>query len=215
MPTLQRFGAVGLHAPTPTTIGRHFMSSGPDFQVPWSISSPAVIAGGPGRLRIAAAVAWKRPSARGIGAEVGRAERARMTKEVAVPKVLPRIADVAPDKLPLTLRVRWQHGESLVDVSGVRHLPRVCPLREDRTVPPGSIERRDGRGLDRRIDIAASTLWRWRQERSGNPDYGVPCQRERKAYTLDRRPGRSCSRRMVPTTNRTKADPRTVALVLE
>ena len=114
-------------------------------------------------------------------------------------KTLPRIADVAPgveprgspDKTPLTLRVRWQHGgESLVDVSGLVGAFRVyAPLREDqalfRRVHVGE-QGTDVTWTDE-IDMAADTLWRLAQEQSGETltAEAFHAWRERKAYTLD------------------------------
>ena len=114
-------------------------------------------------------------------------------------KMLPRVADVAPGKAPLTLRVRWQHGgESLVDVSGLVGTFRVyAPLREDwalfRRVRVGEhgtdVVWTDEPDTERQseIDMAADTLWRLAREQSGETltAEAFRAWRERKAYTLD------------------------------
>jgi len=143
-------------------------------------------------------------------------------------KVLPRIADVAPgaepkgspDKAPLTLRVRWQHGrESLVDVSGLVGSFRVyAPLREDgalfRQVHVG--EHGTDVAWTDEIDMAADTLWRLAQEQSGETltAEAFRAWRERKAYTLDGAArALGLSRRMVAYYEQgEKPIPRTVAL---
>src|SRR5690242_19837197 len=105
---------------------------------------------------------------RGSRAQVGRAQRARMT----VPKkVLPRIVAVAPAKQPWTLRVQWNRGEeSVVDISGIIGSFRVyAPLRKSpklfRRVHVGE------HGTDivwtDEIDMAADTVWRLAQEQTG------------------------------------------------
>ena len=143
-------------------------------------------------------------------------------------KTLPRIADVAPgveprgspDKTPLTLRVRWQHGgESLVDVSGLVGAFRVyAPLREDRAlfcrVHVGE-QGTDVTWTDE-IDMAADTLWRLAQEQSGETltAEAFRAWRERKAYTLDGAArALGLSRRMVAYYEQgEKPIPRTVTL---
>jgi len=138
-----------------------------------------------------------------------------------VPKrTLPRIADVAPGKAPLTLRVRWQHGgESLVDVSGLVGAFRVYgPLREDRAlfrqVHVGEYGA-DVAWTDE-IDMAADTLWRLAQEQSGETltAEAFRAWRERKAYTLDGAArALGLSRRMVAYYEQgEKPIPRTVTL---
>lgn len=135
-------------------------------------------------------------------------------------KTLPRIADVAPGKVSLTLRVRWQHGgESLVDVSGPVGAFRVyAALREDRAlfcqVHVGEY------GVDvawtDEIDMAADMLWRLAQEQSGETlsAKAFRAWRERKAYTLDGAArALGLSRRMVAYYEQgEKPIPRTVAL---
>ena len=106
-------------------------------------------------------------------------------------KTLPRIAAVAADKKPLTLRVRWDKAdESSVDVSGIVETFRVYePLRRS---PELFIRVRVGEyGADvvwsGEIDMSADTLWRLAREQSGatmSPD-AFKHWRERKAYTLD------------------------------
>jgi len=135
-------------------------------------------------------------------------------------KTLPRIADVAPGKSLLTLRVRWQHGgESLVDVSGLVGSFRVyAPLREDRAlfrqVHVGEHET-DVAWTDE-IDMAADTLWRLAQEQSGETltAEAFRAWRERKAYTLDGAArALGLSRRMVAYYEQgEKPIPRTVTL---
>ncbi len=122
-------------------------------------------------------------------------------------RTLPRVADVAPGKAPLTLRVSWQHGgESLVDVSGLVGALRVyAPLREDRalfrrvrvgehgTDVAWTDETDAGRQSEpdaerqSEIDMAADTLWRLAREQSGETltAEAFRAWRERKAYTLD------------------------------
>ena len=79
-------------------------------------------------------------------------------------RMLPRIADVAPGKAPLTLWVRWQHGgECLVDVSGLVSAFRAyAPRREARAVD--SQVRVGEHGADvvwtDEIYMTADTLWR-------------------------------------------------------
>ena len=135
-------------------------------------------------------------------------------------KVLPRIADVAPDKSPLTLWVRWQHGgESLVDVSGLVGAFRVyAPLCENqalfRQVRVG--EHGTDVAWTDEIDMAADTLWRLAQEQSGETLTATAFRawRERKAYTLDgAAQALGLSRRMVAYYEQgEKPIPRTVAL---
>ena len=135
-------------------------------------------------------------------------------------KTLPRIADVAPDTSPLTLRVRWQHGgESLVDVSGLVDTFRVyAPLCEDpalfRCVHVG--EHGTDVAWTDEIDMAADTLWRLAQEQSGETltAEGFRAWRERKAYTLDGAArALGLSRRMVAYYEQgEKPIPRTVTL---
>ena len=106
-------------------------------------------------------------------------------------KTLPRIAAVAADKKPLTLRIRWAKAEeSLVDVSGLVETFRVYePLRHSPDL--FSQARLGEHGADvvwsDEIDMSADTLWRLAQEQSGatmSPD-AFRNWRERKAYTLD------------------------------
>ena len=135
-------------------------------------------------------------------------------------KTLPRIADIAPGKAPLTLQVRWQHGgESLVDVSGLVGTFRVyAPLRKDRAlfrrVHVGEYGA-DVAWTDE-IDMAADTLWRLAQEQSGETlsAEAFRAWRERKAYTLDGAArALGLSRRMVAYYEQgEKPIPRTVTL---
>lgn len=135
-------------------------------------------------------------------------------------KILPRIAAVAADKKPMTLRIRWDKGdESRVDVSGLIETFRVyAPLRRSpelfRQVRLGEL------GTDvvwnDEIDMAAETLWRLAQEQSGatmSPD-AFRRWRERKAYTLDTAAqALGLSRRMVAYYEQgAKPIPRIVAL---
>ncbi len=135
-------------------------------------------------------------------------------------RTLPRIADVAPGKAPLSLRVHWQHGgESLVDVSGLVGAFRVyAPLREDRALFRQVHVGEHGTDLawTDEIDMAADTLWRLAQEQSGETLTAAAFRawRERKAYTLDGAArALGLSRRMVAYYEQgEKPIPRTVAL---
>ena len=135
-------------------------------------------------------------------------------------KVLPRIADVGPDKSPLTLRVRWQHGgESVVDVSGLVGAFRVyAPLCEDRALFRRVHVGEHGTDVawTDEINMAADTLWRLAQEQSGETltAEAFRAWRERKAYTLDGAArALGLSRRMVAYYEQgEKPIPRTVTL---
>ena len=135
-------------------------------------------------------------------------------------KVLPRIADVGPDKSPLTLRVRWQHGgESVVDVSGLVGAFRVyAPLCENRALFRRVHVGEHGTDVawTDEIDMAADTLWRLAQEQSGETltAEAFRAWRERKAYTLDGAArALGLSRRMVAYYEQgEKPIPRTVTL---
>jgi hypothetical protein len=87
-------------------------------------------------------------------------------------QMLPRIAEVAPGDVPLTLRLRWREGgESLVDVSDLVRTFRVyAPLRENpslfRQVHVG--EHGTDVAWTEDIDMAADTLWRLAQEQADN-----------------------------------------------
>ena len=135
-------------------------------------------------------------------------------------KNLPRIAAVAVDKKPWTLRIRWDRGdESRVDVSGLIGSFRIYePLRGS----PGAFRRvRVGEyGTDvvwpDEIDMSADTLWRLAQEQTGvtmSPE-AFRRWRERKAYTLDTAArALGVSRRMVAYYEQgEKPIPRVVAL---
>ena len=135
-------------------------------------------------------------------------------------KALPRIIDVAVDKQPLTLRVRWDRAdESQVDLSGFMGTFRVYePLRRS---PELFARARVGEhGADvvwtDEIDMSADTLWRLALEQSGatmSPD-AFKRWRERKAYTLDAAArALGLSRRMVAYYEQgAKPIPRVVAL---
>ncbi len=135
-------------------------------------------------------------------------------------KTLPRIAAVAADKTPLTLRIRWDKGdESAVDVSGLVETFRLYePLRRS---PEAFARVRLGEfGADvvwsDDIDMSADTLWRLAQEQSGatmSPD-AFRRWRERKALTLDAAArALGVSRRMVAYYEQgAKPIPRVVAL---
>lgn len=135
-------------------------------------------------------------------------------------RTLPRIANVTPDKSPLTLRVRWQHGgESVVDVSGLVSTFRVyAPLREDRALFRCVHIGEHGTDVvwTNEIDMAADTLWRLAQEQSGATltAEAFRAWRERKAYTLDGAArALGLSRRMVAYYEQgEKPIPRTVTL---
>jgi DNA-binding transcriptional regulator YiaG len=135
-------------------------------------------------------------------------------------KILPRIAAVAADKKPLTLRIRWDKGEeSRVDVSSLIETFRVYePLRRSPKLF-GQVRVGD-LGTDiiwsDEIDMAADTLWRLAQEQAGvtmSPD-AFKHWRERKAYTLDAAAvALGLSRRMVAYYEQgAKPIPRVVAL---
>ena len=135
-------------------------------------------------------------------------------------KTLPRIASVAADKKPLTLRIRWEKGdESRVDVSGIVETFRVYePLRRSpelfRQVRVG--EFRTDVAWNDEIDMSADTLWRLAQEQAGVTMSPVAFKhwRERKAYTLDTAAqALGLSRRMVAYYEQgAKPIPRVVAL---
>ena len=82
--------------------------------------------------------------------------------------ILPRIAAVSVGAAPLTLDVRWRHGDqTLLDVSNIVNAFRLyAPLRHDAalfaTVRVGEY------GTDviwtEAIDMAADTLWRLARE---------------------------------------------------
>ncbi|MGE3623444.1 MAG: DUF2442 domain-containing protein [Bdellovibrionales bacterium] len=106
-------------------------------------------------------------------------------------KTIPRLESVSPGKQPLTLRLRWTHGEeSTVNVKGlVESFRAFAPLRQStklfRQVRLGEY------GTDivwpGGIDMAADTLWRLAQEQSGKTltATGFRRWRARKAYTLE------------------------------
>ena len=87
--------------------------------------------------------------------------------------VLPRIAAVSVGAAPLTLDVRWRHGDqTLVDVSSIVNAFRLyARLRHDAvlfaTVRVGEY------GTDvvwtEAIDMAADTLWRLARQQVGQP----------------------------------------------
>ena len=135
-------------------------------------------------------------------------------------QVLPRIAAVAPGNKPMTLRIRWDHGEeTLVDVSRPIETFRVyAPLRQS---PELFAQVQVGEyGTDivwtDEIDMSADTLWRLAQEQAGatmTPE-DFRRWRERKAYTLDTAAkALGISRRMVAYyEDGNRAIPRLVAL---
>ena len=135
-------------------------------------------------------------------------------------RTLPRVADVAPGKAPLTLWVRWQRGgESMVDVSGLVGAFRVyAPLREDRALFRQVHVGEHGTDVawTDEIDLAADTLWRLAREQSGETltAEAFRAWRERKAYTLDGAArALGLSRRTIAYYERgEKPVPRTVAL---
>ena len=119
-------------------------------------------------------------------------------------KRLPRIAAVAADRAPFTLRIRWQDGgEDQVDVSGIIKSFRLySPLRRAsarfRKVRVGE----EGTDIvwSGAIDMSADTLWRLAQEQSGATMTAESFRRRRtrKAYTLDQAArALGLSRRMV------------------
>jgi DNA-binding transcriptional regulator YiaG len=135
-------------------------------------------------------------------------------------KTLPRIASVAVEERPLTLRIRWDKaGESVIDVSGLVETFRVYePLR--RSPELFGRARVGEHGADvvwtDEIDMSADTLWRLAQELSGatmSPD-AFKRWRERKAYTLDTAArALGLSRRMIAYYEQgAKPIPRVVAL---
>ena len=135
-------------------------------------------------------------------------------------RTLPRIAEVAPARAPLTLRVRWEDGgESVVDVSGPIQTFRIfAPLRDDRAIFRQVHVGEHGTDVvwTEEIDMAADTLWRLAQEQSGETlsADAFRAWRERKAYTLDAAAkALGLSRRMVAYYEQgEKPVPRTVAL---
>ena len=135
-------------------------------------------------------------------------------------KTLPRIAAVAADKKPLTLRVRWDKAdESSVDLSGIVETFRVYePLRRSPDLFAQVRLREHGADVvwSDGIDMSADTLWRLAQEQTGatmSPD-AFKNWRERKAYTLDGAArALGLSRRMVAYYEQgAKPIPRVVAL---
>jgi DNA-binding transcriptional regulator YiaG len=86
-------------------------------------------------------------------------------------KTLPRIEGVWAGDRPLTLRVRWTHGEdSLIDVSDQIDGFRVfAPLRADAALFAAVTVGEYGTHVawSDEIDMAATTLWRLAQEQSG------------------------------------------------
>ena len=88
-------------------------------------------------------------------------------------KSLVRIAAVSAEAEPLTLRIRWRHGdESRVDVSALVNAFRVyAPLRHSPELFGGvqlgelGVDVVWGDG----IDMSADTLWRLAQEQAGGP----------------------------------------------
>ena len=86
-------------------------------------------------------------------------------------RTLPRIAHVAPGPAPLTLRVGWQGSrEGVVDVSVlVQHFRVYAPLRDDPALFARVQVGEHGTDVTwtDEVDMAADTLWRLAQERSG------------------------------------------------
>jgi DNA-binding transcriptional regulator YiaG len=134
-------------------------------------------------------------------------------------KILPRIDAVKADKKPFTLHVTWDSGvESRIDVSDmIKTFKLYAPLRK------GIAFKKVGVGEDgvdifwnKKIDMAATTLWRLAQEQAGitmSPD-AFKHWRERNDYTLDKAAhALGLSRRMVAYYEQgEKPVPRVVAL---
>jgi hypothetical protein len=106
-------------------------------------------------------------------------------------RTLPRIAEVAPGPMPLTLRVRWRDGgENLVDVSGPVGVFRCyAKLHDDPALfaRVGVGEHGTDVTWTDEIDMSADTLWRLAQEQSGQTMTAASFRRwrERHGYTLD------------------------------
>ena len=106
-------------------------------------------------------------------------------------KTIPRIKTIAAGEAPLTLRVRWSHGEeSLVDVTGLVGTFRLfTPLRDDPALFAGVGVGEYGTHVawSDEIDMAASTLWRLAQEQSGATMTAAAFRqwREAHAFTLE------------------------------
>jgi DNA-binding transcriptional regulator YiaG len=135
-------------------------------------------------------------------------------------KMIPRIESVEAGKPPLTLHVRWRHGEeSVIDVSGMISAFRIfAPLRADAarfaTVKVG--EYGTHVAWNDEIDMAASTLWRMAREQSGVTMSAEAFRkwREGHAFTLEAAArALGVSRRMLAYYEQgEKPIPRTVAL---
>jgi DNA-binding transcriptional regulator YiaG len=104
---------------------------------------------------------------------------------------LPRIAAVAADEAPLSLRVRWREGgESRVDVSGPIGAFRVYePLRRSPELFGRVRVGENGTDIvwSDEIDVSADMLWRLAREQAGftmSPE-AFKNWRERNALTLD------------------------------
>jgi DNA-binding transcriptional regulator YiaG len=135
-------------------------------------------------------------------------------------KTIPRIEAVEPGARPLTLHIRWAHGdESLVDLSGLIGAFRVfTPLRSNpalfATVKVGEYGTHIAWNDD--IDMAASSLWRLAQEQSGATMSAEAFRqwREGHAFTLETAArALGVSRRMLTYYEQgQKPVPRTIAL---
>lgn len=106
-------------------------------------------------------------------------------------KTIPRIEAVEAGLRPLTLRIRWAHGEdSSVDVAGIVETFRVfTPLRTDPQTFAAVKMGEHGTHVawSDEIDLAASTLWRLAQEQSGATMTAEAFRRwrESRAFTLE------------------------------
>ncbi len=135
-------------------------------------------------------------------------------------KTIPRIEAVEAGARPLTLQIRWTHGEeNLVDLSDMIAAFRVfTPLRSDpalfATVKVGEYGTHIAWSHD--LDMAASTLWRLAREQSGATMTAEAFRqwREGHAFTLETAArALGVSRRMLSYYEHgQKPIPRTVAL---
>lgn len=106
-------------------------------------------------------------------------------------KTIPRIEAVEAGPRPLTLHIRWTHGEdSVIDVAGMIQAFRLfTPLRADpklfAAVKIGEHGTHVAWSDD--MDMAANTLWRLAQEQSGATMTAEAFRRwrESRAFTLE------------------------------